>query len=72
LYKEDKMAMLYRIKAIGLGLGLRRYKLDIIMSSNFDIDKNKSLVMAKVTGELQRNWGNSYELISVKKLPGGL
>ena len=66
------MRMLYRIKAIGMGLGLRRYKIDTIISSNYDIDKDKSLVMAKVTGELQRHWGNSYELKTVTKLPGGL
>jgi len=66
------MRMLYRVKAIGMGRGLERYPLDFIISSNYDIDKNKSLVMAKVTGELQRNWGNSYELKTVTKLPGGL
>ena len=65
------MRMLYRIKAIGLGTGLKRYKLDFIVSSNYDIDKDKSLVMAKVIGELQRNWGNFYELKSVTKLKGG-
>lgn len=65
------MRMLYRVKAIGMGIGQKRYKLDFIVSSNYDIDKDKSLVMAKVIGELQRNWGNFYDLKSVKKLTGG-
>lgn len=66
------MALIYRVKAIGMGRGLERYKLDFIVSSNYDIDKNKSLVMAKIIGELQRNWGNSYEIKSVTKLPGDI
>ena len=65
------MAMLYRVIAIGMGLGQKQYKLDFIVSSNYDIDKDKPLVMAKVTGELQCNWGNYYELKSVTKLKGG-
>jgi len=65
------MRMLYRVKAIGMGRGLERHNLDFIVSSVYDIDKNKSLVMTRVTGDLQRNWGNKYEIISVTKLTGG-
>ena len=66
------MRFLYRVKAIGMGRGLERHKLDFIVSSAYDIDKNKSLVMSRVTSDLQRNWGNKYEIISVTKLTGGL
>lgn len=66
------MALLYRVKAIGIGLGLRRYPLDFIVSSNYDIDKDKTLVMFKVNGELKRTWGGNYEIKSVTKLLGGL
>ena len=65
------MRFLYRVKAIGMGRNDEQHKLDFIVSSVYDIDKNKSLVMSRVTSDLQRNWGNKYEILSVTKLTGG-
>lgn len=65
------MPIAYRIKALGLGRGQERYQLLFVISSNYDIDKDKEMLMNKVNGELRRNWGDNYIIKSVTKLIKG-
>ena len=60
------MVFIYRVKAVGYGCDLATYDLDFPISSNYDIEKDRESVMAKIRKELRKNWQQGYKIISVK------
>ena len=61
------MPFTYRVKAEGYGFGLATYDLDLLISSNYDIKKDRESVMAKIRNQLRKDWQQGYKIISVTK-----